>query len=164
MPKITIYTLAERLNMTPSMVSRAFNPRAKISAEKRRTVLREAEKCGFTPNRHASRLSMRAVNIGIIISCRFKVNTDKMLLGIRRAEEHLRDYKVHFDVTVLRDDENTTEDYRRTVEKYKGYDGVIVTGMGEAKYTHLLTELCSAVGAVAQVQSANSEVDSLSAN
>ena len=161
MPKITIYTLAERLNMTPSMVSRAFNPKARISAEKRRVVLLEAERCGFTPNRHASRLSMREISVGIIINCRFKVNTEKMLLGIERAHERLRDYKVHYDVTVLRDDEYTMDDYERAIDKYKSYDGVIVTGMGEAKYSPLLSELCSAVEAVAQVQSANADIDTL---
>ena len=158
MSKITIYTLAEKLNMTPSMVSRAFNPKARISAEKRRAVLAEAEKCGFTPNRHASRLSMRTVSIGIIISCRFQVNIDKMLLGIRQAHERLKDYKIHYDLTLLRDDVNGLGDYRAAVEKYKSADGVIVMGMSGERYAPYLAELCDAVPAVAQVQSINNLV------
>ena len=49
MPTMTIYTLAKELNMTPSMVSRAFNPEAKISEEKRQIVLAAAKKYDFSP-------------------------------------------------------------------------------------------------------------------
>ena len=54
MPKVTIYTLAEELNMTPSMVSRAFNPDARISEDRRAIVLDTAKKYGFSPNKFAS--------------------------------------------------------------------------------------------------------------
>ena len=37
--KVTIYTLAEKLNMSVSAVSRAFNPNSKLSAEKRKIIL-----------------------------------------------------------------------------------------------------------------------------
>ena len=47
MPKVTIYTLAKELNMTPSMVSRAFNPDAKINEDKRTIVLKTAKKYGI---------------------------------------------------------------------------------------------------------------------
>ena len=48
-------------------VSRAFNPSSRLDPEKRRLVLETAAKYGFTPNRMASRLSMREIKIGIII-------------------------------------------------------------------------------------------------
>ena len=48
MPKVTIYTLAQELNMTPSMVSRAFNPDARISEDKRKIVLETAKKYDFS--------------------------------------------------------------------------------------------------------------------
>ena len=35
---VTIYTLAKELNMTPSMISRAFSPNGKISEEKRKII------------------------------------------------------------------------------------------------------------------------------
>ena len=47
MEPVTIYTIAKELNMTPSMVSRAFNPNAKISEEKRSLVLKTAERLLF---------------------------------------------------------------------------------------------------------------------
>ena len=93
MSKITIYTLAKELNMTPSMISRAFSPNGKISEEKREIILETAKKYGFTPNKFASRLSMKNVRIGILINSRFDVNTDKMIVGIENAYEKLKDYK-----------------------------------------------------------------------
>ena len=79
MSDVTIYTLAKELNMTASMVSRAFNPEAKINEEKRKLVLKTAEKYNFSPNKFASRLSMKTVRIAILINGVFAVNTDKMI-------------------------------------------------------------------------------------
>ena len=101
MAKMTIYTLAAELNMTPSMVSRAFNPNARISEEKRRLVLETAQRYQFSPNRHASRLSMKPIRLGILLCSRFQVNTDKMIAGIREAHEALRDFKIDYEITVL---------------------------------------------------------------
>lgn len=161
MSEVTIYTLAKKLNMSPSAVSRAFNPSGRVSAEKRALVLAEAERLGYSPNKHASRLSMRTVKIGVIISCRFQVNIDKMHLGIREAHAELKDYKIKYDMTLLRDDVNGAEDYRLAIEKYKGFDGVIVMGMSDDRYTPLLCELCGYVPAVVQVQSINPNAPTL---
>ena len=78
MANMTIYALAKELNMSPSMVSRAFNPEGKINEEKRRLVLETAKKYNFSPNKFASRLSMRTIKIGILIRRGFKINEDKM--------------------------------------------------------------------------------------
>ena len=42
--KVTIYTLAEELDLTPSAVSRAFNPNTRLDPEKRRKILEAADK------------------------------------------------------------------------------------------------------------------------
>ena len=89
MSNVTIYTLAKELNMTPSMISRAFSPNGKISEKKRKLILEAANKYGFTPNKFASRLSMKNVRIGILINSRFPVNTDKMIAGIESAQAGL---------------------------------------------------------------------------
>ena len=46
-PKLA-QAIAKELNMTPSMVSRAFNPEAKVSEEKRQIVLETAKKYHFS--------------------------------------------------------------------------------------------------------------------
>ena len=66
--------------------------------EKRKIILDAANKYGFTPNKFASRLSMKNVRIGILIYSRFTVNTDKMIAGIESAYEKLKDYNYDFEI------------------------------------------------------------------
>ena len=65
--KVTIYTLAEKLNMSVSAVSRAFNPNSKLSAEKRKIILEAAEQYGYVQNKMASRLSQQPIRIGVLM-------------------------------------------------------------------------------------------------
>lgn len=164
MQKTTIYTLAKELNMTPSMISRALNPNGKISAEKRKIVLEAAERQNFSLNKFASRLSMRSISIGILINSKFEVNTEKMISGIKAAYAELKDYKITYDITVLNPNESTDEDIRAAIEKYKGYDGVILTGMSSAKYTPLINELHAENPNIAEVQAINPDAECLFAS
>jgi len=157
--KITIYTLAKELNMTPSMISRAFSSNGKISEEKREIILETAKKYGFTPNKFASRLSMKNVRIGILINSRFDVNTDKMIVGIENAYEKLKDYKIQYDIAIMNSLENNLEDYIEVLNRYKNYNGVIVSGMSSEKYTNMLNEVCKENANVVQVQAINKSVD-----
>ena len=161
MPKVTIYTLAEELNMTPSMVSRAFNPNAKISEDKRKIVLETAKKYGFSPNKFASRLSRKTVRIGVLINSRFHINTDKMISGIKEAHEKLKDYKIQYDISVLDPSQKADADISKAAAGYKGYDGIILTGMSSAEYTSLINELYSANQNVVQVQAINQQANYL---
>ena len=78
--------------MTPSMVSRAFNPNAKIATDKRKAVLEKAAEYGFSPNKFASRLSMKTVKIGILTVYKAQHVKDGLLRGFRMAFVVLRDY------------------------------------------------------------------------
>lgn len=158
---VTIYTLAKELNMTPSMISRAFSPNGKISEKKRKLILEAANKYGFTPNKFASRLSMKNVRIGILINSRFPVNTDKMIAGIESAYEKLKDYKIQYDIKIMNSLENKTEDCAEVLNKYKNYNGIIVAGMSSEKYTNMLNALCDENTNVVQVQAINKSVDCL---
>jgi len=161
MAEVTIYTLAKELNMTPSMVSRAFSPNGKISEEKRKIVLETAEKYGFSPNKFASRLSMKTVCIGILINSRFTVNTDKMIAGIESAYGKLKDYKIQYDITIMNSLENKPEDYIEVLNRYKNYNGVIVSGMSSEKYTDMINNVLKENPNVVQVQAINKSVDCL---
>lgn len=164
MANITIYTLAKELNMTPSMISRAFNPNAKINDEKRKIVLETAKKYNFSPNKFASRLSMNAVRIGVILNEKYKVNKDKMIDGIKLAHKGLKDYKIQYDVTVLNPTENTREDVIQTINKYKSFDGVIISGMSASYYTEIINELYEVNKNVVQVQTINQDANYLFAS
>lgn len=164
MSDVTIYTLAEELNMSPSMVSRAFNPNGKISEEKRQIVLKAAKKYDFSPNKFASRLSMKTVRIGILINSRFAINIDKMILGAKNAYEKLKDYKITYDIEVMNSGVNTLDDYRKVLCRYREFDGVILTGMSSARYTDIINELYKFNPNIAQVQAINRNADYLFAS
>ena len=159
MSDITIYTLAKELNMTPSMVSRAFNPKGKISDEKRKIVMEAAAKYDFSPNKFASRLSMKNVSIGILINSKFPTNTEQMQNGIKKAYAKLKDYKVKYEITLMNPDENSFSDYETALVKFKDYDGIILTGMSSLKYTDMINELYKANKNIAQVQAINKKAD-----
>ncbi|MBQ5777966.1 MAG: LacI family DNA-binding transcriptional regulator [Oscillospiraceae bacterium] len=161
MPNTTIYTLAKELNMTPTMVSRAFNPDAKISEEKRAIVLAAAKRHNFSPNRFASRLSMKTVKIAILINSNFSVNEDNMLAGIETAYRELKDYKVTYDIKIMHAAENDIESYHRELSKYKKYDGIILTGMSSNKYTGIINELYAENPNIVQVQAINENANYL---
>ena len=161
MSQVTIYTLAKELNMTPAMVSRAFNPDAKISESKRQIVLEAAKKYDFFPNKFASRLSMKTVTIGVLINSSFEVNTEKMLSGIKSAYEKSKDYKVKYDVTVLNETKNDFEDFKKALSKYKEFDGIILSGMSTSRYTELINDVYKVNKNIVQVQSTNKEASYL---
>ncbi len=164
MANVTIYTLAKELNMTPSMVSRAFNPEGRINEEKRKLVLETAKKYNFSLNKFASRLSMRTIRIGILINSRFNVNCDKMISGIKSGYELLKDYKIIYDITIFQSGEKTLADYEEALMNYAEYDGIIVAGLGSGKYTPVLNKVYKLNKNIVQVQGINSEADYLFAS
>ena len=164
MADVTIYTIAKELNMTPSMVSRAFNPDAKVSEKKRQLVLETAKKYGFSPNKFASRLSMKTVRIGVLFNSRFQINTDKMIVGLKEAHEKLKDYKIQYDISVLTPLKSTCEDMHGIIDRYKSYDGIILTGMSSPDYAPLINELYTSNPNVVQVQAINRDANCLFAS
>ena len=160
MSDITIYSLAEKLNMTPSMVSRALSPNGKISEEKRKLVLAAAKKYNFNPNKLASRLAMKPIRIGVVIVSKFEVNTKKMLLGIEAAHAQLKDYKIKYEVSVF-SHETPAKELQDALDIYQSFDGVILAGMSAGKYTNLIRALLTENKNVVQVQAINPDADCL---
>ncbi len=161
MSKMTIYKLAKQLNMTPSMVSRAFSPNGKVSKEKRELILKTAEKYDFVPNKMASRLSMKSIRIGIIINSSFAINAEKMIRGIEQSYDELKDYKIAYDVTQIDLSYDTSLDHKQIMAKYADYDGIIVAGFSAEKYTSDLNALYAKNRNLVQVQAINENADYL---
>ena len=65
--KVTIYTIAQKLGVSPSAVSRAFHPKTKLKQEKRELILKTAAEMGYQPNVMASRLSGATIRICVIL-------------------------------------------------------------------------------------------------
>ena len=129
--KVTIYTIAEKLGMSVSMVSRAFKPNSKMNNEKRALILETAERMGFVQNKMASRLSMKPIRIAVLIYGRFKGYYDEMVHGIESACRDLSDYKVTCAMHVLPFGQYTDEDAFRLLDQFceEGYDGIILHGL-----------------------------------
>ncbi len=129
--KVTIYTIAEELNMTPSMVSRAFKPDGKVNAKKRKLILETAERMGFEQNKMASRLSMKPIRIATLIYGRFPAYYDEMVRGVEAARRDLSDYKVTNKLYVLPFGEYTQEDAFRVLDEIaeEKYDGLVLHGL-----------------------------------
>ena len=129
--KVTIYTLAEKLNMSVSAVSRAFNPNSKLSAEKRKIILEAAEQYGYVQNKMASRLSQQPIRIGVLMRGRIKAFYLKMLDGIKAAYADFQNYKVTCDIRTLSRDDFSADNACAVLEEFRsaGYDGVILHGI-----------------------------------
>ncbi len=158
---ITIYTLADELGVTPSMVSRAFNPNAKIREDKRELILEAAKKYNFAPNKHASRLSMKTIHIGIVINAHFKLNIDKMIAGINLAHDAFKDYKIQHEITMLDSYKKTEYDYRKMLFKYADCDGIILVGFSNEKFTDIINDLYEVNPNIVQVHAVNESANCL---
>lgn len=129
--KVTIYTIAEELGVTPTSVSRAFNPNARISAEKRERILETARKYQFEPNRMASRLSKREITIGVLIYSYFEQFYSELIRGIEDAYRDLKDYKVKYDLRLIDSKKNPATVCNEVLDEFRErrYDGIIVSDL-----------------------------------
>ena len=141
--KVTIYTIAEALNMSVSMVSRAFKPESRINPEKRKLILETAEKMGFVQNKMASRLSMKPIRIAVLIYGRFKGYYEEMVRGIESASQDFSDYKVSCTVHVLSFGKYTVEDAYKLLDEFsrEKYDGIIIHGLYGEEIARRIDEL-----------------------
>ena len=68
MKRITIVDIAEKLDISPSTVSRALNGIGRMNQETRQQILELAREWGYHPNPHAQRLKkVKTSTIGVII-------------------------------------------------------------------------------------------------
>lgn len=83
--KVTIYDLAEILNISPATVSRGLNDHSSISKKTKKRILAAADEHGYTTNKFAANLSKQKSNtIGVIIP---KLNSYFMSTVIAGIEE-----------------------------------------------------------------------------
>lgn len=159
--KVTIYSLAKELNMSPSMVSRAFSDHAMIAENKRKLVLQTAERYGYHPNSFASRLSGKTIKIGVIIYSKYKSILDDMLNGIEEAHKNVKDYKITYDVVVIKAEDKKSWECRDELMSMVAYDGVIVSGFSADQCVPMLNEFYEQNNNMVQLQSDNSNVKCL---
>lgn len=144
--KVTIYTLAEKLNMSVSSVSRAFNPNTKLSAEKRKIILEAAEKYGYVQNKMASRLSQNPIKIGVLMYGRIEAYYSQMMNGINAAYAAFHNYKVICDIRALNRSEHSIESACAVLDEFcdAQYDGIILHGIYHEEIVEKVNALTAA--------------------
>lgn len=143
---VTIYTLAEQLNMSVSAVSRAFNPNSKLSAEKRKIILDAAEKCGYVQNKMASRLSQDPIKIGVLMYGRIEAYYSKLMDGINAAYADFHNYKVTCDVRAMNRTEYSVETACAVLDEFcaEHCDGIILHGIYHEEIVEKVNALTAA--------------------
>jgi len=131
---VTIYTIAEELGVTPTSVSRAFNPESKLNAVKRKLILDTALQYGFKPNTMASRLSKREISIGVLIYSYFEPYYADLTAGIRDAYDGLKDYKIKYDLRLVDSKTNEPSVCVDILDEFSRnhYDGILVNDLHSA--------------------------------
>lgn len=101
--KITIYDIAEKLNITAATVSRALNNNPNISAATKELVLKTAEKMNYEQNKLALALkSGKSNNVGVIVP---RIDSNFFGSVIRGIEEELNQFGYHVIICQTNGDE-----------------------------------------------------------
>lgn len=152
--KVTVYTLAQELDVSVAAISRAFDPHSRLSREKREMILSAAAKYGYRPNRMASRLSMEPIRIGVLNFGYIKNFYAEIQSGIDSAYLALKDYKLECDMRVLQRGEHTMEEALTVLDEFreKHYNGVIISGIYEDCVIPYINRMAKAGIRVATVQ------------
>ncbi len=138
--KSTIVTMAKDLGVSPSTISRAFNPSSRISSEVRQRILEYAEKKHYVPNRAASRLSMKEVNIGVVFTDFYPLATEEFARGIEDGYRELFDLKVNRELVMLDCSTKIDEKLKEVLKRWEDYDGLIVSGLTSPDEVALLNQ------------------------
>lgn len=84
--KITIYDLAEQLNVSPATVSRSLNNHPSISINTKTKVVRAAQEAGYKVNKFAANLSNQKSNtIGVIVPKLDSAFMSTILAGVEKV-------------------------------------------------------------------------------
>lgn len=118
----TIYTIAERLGVSASTVSRAFSRPEKVSPELRRRVVEVAEEIGYQPSPSARRLATGRSNmLGVMMPDVTNPFFPPLLRAIRLAA-HAHDVEVMF----IDSDETPASEEHLIARVKRQIDGLIM--------------------------------------
>ncbi len=143
--RITIRTIAKEFGVAESTVSRAFQPGSLISDTMRSQIIAYAEKQHYIPNKAASRLSMKELNIGFLLASinpPYTYGLDALSNGIRDGCAKLHDLKINFQMEkILYDPGDTapkTARLQEILDAWQHFDGIILCGFHEPADIRLL--------------------------
>ena len=145
--RITIYTIAEKLNISATTVYRALNNKPRISEVTKQKVIKLAEELGFKPNALAKTLHRKRIRIAVLVSSGFSDFNRFIINGVQETEKELHDYRVTIDYYSCSDKNRhrkieDIKEYREILDKISSlnYDGVLVDGYEDEKAFKRLEE------------------------
>lgn len=123
--KVTIYEIAQKLNISIATVSRALNGKEDISDDTRRLVIAAADRMGYKASKTASSLSRKEKKFVVLLPGVMQDYTDEVHAGVKQALEDLRDYRVTAEVYNI--DQNV-EAYTNALEGFarRNFHGAVV--------------------------------------
>jgi LacI family transcriptional regulator len=101
--RITIYDIADKLNLSTTTVFRAINNKPRVSDKTKRLVLETAEAMGFKVNKAAKSLARNTIKLCFIIGYRVPVFHDEVIRGVKAASEELADFNMRLECHIVED-------------------------------------------------------------
>ncbi len=143
--RVTIYDIAEKLNISTATVNRALNNKPKVSEDTRKLVIKTAQKMGYRPNRVAKSMARKTIKLGLIINVSIPVFYDEILRGAMAAYEELMDYNVVFDYYFANQPMHSRR--QEILDKMQqmgesGYNGILILPTADVRgYHEVISEL-----------------------
>jgi len=144
--KVTLQTIAARLNVAPSTVQRALSGNAGVSSERRNAIRRVAEEMGYIPNFHASSLKRGTKRIAAILPDTDTANRYFAAYLWKGIHQHATEVST-LNLEILECPYSISPDeHLQVVEKvargeYGSIDGIITRGTTGAKLEGTLASL-----------------------
>ena len=123
---VTIYDIANEINVSSSTVYRALHNTGRISQQTRKQVLETAERMGYITNVAAQGLRRKPVYIGCLLCCPVIPFLKEVRRGVDAAFESLAPFRVLPDVREIEDNVDDHEDQIQQIlaefldNQYKG--------------------------------------------
>lgn len=132
---VTIKDIAKAANVSRGTVDRALNDRGGVNPEVAAQIKAIAADLGYKPNTIAKALATHAkpIRLGVVINSLGNPFFDKVLDGIRNAQENLRDFGIGIEIRKMRGYDPQRQLYELKMLRDSGVDGVVVTPVSDEK-------------------------------
>lgn len=138
MTKITLKEIAERLNLSPSTISKALNDSYEISEETKRKVREFAQEHNYKPNPLAKFLKLgKTNNIGVLLPGIQNPFSAQLLQYLHHAAI-LSNYNI---ILMQSMDNEQIENKALTTLIHQGVDGILIAPVNETSNRELLTSI-----------------------
>ena len=142
---ITIYDIANEMNVSSGTVYRALHNTGRISQETRKRVLETAEGMGYITNVAAQGLRRKPIYIGCLLCCPVIPFLKEVRRGVDAAFESLAPFRVFPDIREIEDNVDDHEvQIRHIFDDFNGeqYKGVLLFLSGNnSRYAEMVRKL-----------------------